>query len=629
MSSHARRCAAKPLSGFSVLVLLLSQPALRSARAVAQAPDTGTLRVNVDLMSVEVAVTDKKAQHFPKLSKEDFKLWLDGREQEILTADEVRLGATGEKGHSAKVLLILFDDSLTSLSQIPTSRKAARTYITKHMKPGDLSAVVVHGAKVRIVQNFTPETSKVVEAIEKSTEHVETSEPGLASPGLKGSEPRVDPIFGRTGQNLPSRSGLPNLSQTLNVLSSSMLRVKGRKAILVFSISSNNFSPFGTQPDSGYFDEELEKTIEASKSSAIPIYRIDPQNLGDWSARLDQIDTELSNYYVLGFKSVNSDPKRKSRRLLVKTVAKGARLNYRSELRDLDSQDPASVSKDDQPLMAALTSSATPSQLPVSFRTAYFYSSKNRVRVAISANVPSASLKFKKEKGQLVCSLNVMGLALAENGGVAARFAEPYRVARNRKDGHAQDSEVFYQRMIKLSPGKYTIKLAISDEDGKIGGAEQSLLVPHMPSEKLAMSSLVVTQQMTMLPALIQDIHSQLLQDDDPLIFKSYQVSVPADTRLDRQKPMVLFYKLYNAGDQQTQHELQAKVQLIDEKGNMSAIPAIPLNTDAVSSGDGQLTIALSLPTDRIQPGKYKLMVETTDRISHQAVTGSTEIEIR
>ena len=79
-----------------------------------------------------------------------------------------------------------------------------------------------------------------------------------------------------------------------------MLRVKGRKAILVFSISSNTFSPFGDQVDAqaryrAYFNQELEKTIEVSKHSAIPIYPIDPQNFGDWSARLNQIDTELSN----------------------------------------------------------------------------------------------------------------------------------------------------------------------------------------------------------------------------------------------------------------------------------------------------------------------------------------------
>src|SRR5690349_15479391 len=131
MSSHARGCARRHLWGVSLVALFPDLLGLYCPGAFAQAPGVGTLRVNVDLMTVEVAVTDKKAQHFPKLSKGDFKLWVDGKEQEILTADEVRLNATGEKTRSAKVLLILFDDSLTPLSQIPSSREAAKTYITK------------------------------------------------------------------------------------------------------------------------------------------------------------------------------------------------------------------------------------------------------------------------------------------------------------------------------------------------------------------------------------------------------------------------------------------------------------------------------------------------------------------
>src|SRR5262249_3977724 len=214
---------------------------------------------------------------------------------------------------------------------------------------------------------------------------------------------------------------------------------------------------------------------------------------------------------------------------------------------------------------------------------------------AISAKIHSGSLRFRKEKGELFCLLRVMGLAMSENGEVLARFAEPYRVAKNDEKAR---SEIFYQRLIKLSPGKYTIKLAISDEDDRIGGFEQSLVVPEMPPQQLVMSSLVVTQQITMLPALIQDIQSQLLQDDDPLVYRSYQISVPADPRLDRQKPMLLFYKLYNVGTEQTPRELEVKVKLTDEEGNITTIPPISLDDAAVPSGEGQLTIAVNLPTN-------------------------------
>ena len=74
-----------------------------------------------------------------------------------------------------------------------------------------------------------------------------------------------------------------------------------------------------------------------------------------------------------------------------------------------------------------------------------------------------------------------------------------------------QDSAVFYQRMMKLAPGTYTIKLAIADDNKQVGSAEQALVVPRMPSGKLAMSSLVVTQQATALPSLIEGIQSQLM----------------------------------------------------------------------------------------------------------------------
>src|SRR5262245_29568359 len=224
----------------TLLVLLLGP---LSYQAVAQSPESGTMRVNVELATVEVAVTNKESQHLSKLTKNDFILWLDGKQQQILTADEVRLGEGADKSRAAKVQLLLFDDSLTQVSQVPASREAAKTYITKHMNPGDLAAVVVHEATLRMIQNFTSDTSKVIEAIEKSKERVKGSQPGLATPGVEGSTPKVDPA--PSAGNLPTESGPSNLSQTLNLLSSSMLRIKGRKAILVFANSSgNSFLPF-------------------------------------------------------------------------------------------------------------------------------------------------------------------------------------------------------------------------------------------------------------------------------------------------------------------------------------------------------------------------------------------------
>ena len=626
---HPRLLATSSLLLFSVSSVL------------AQNPASGTLRVEVDLATVEVSVNDKKGQHFSKLGKQDFQLWVDGKEQEILTFDEIGPEVSAEKDRECKVVLVLFDDILTPLPQIRSTREAAKSYIAQHMKTGDLAAVVVRRATVTIVQNFTQQASKVIDAIDKSAEMITAGRQELPSLGLEGPVSVANQPLSRDG--LAPRDQLPiggaidlevlnSLSASmLSSLSASMQQVKGRKAILVFSVSSKQVQALDMQSDAqaryrDLFNQQTDKNDGVSKHSPIQVYSIDPENMRDWKDRLDRFDAELSNYYVFGFQPPNSDHKRKFHEVIIKTNVKGARLKYRSELEDQVSQDSTLESKIEQPLMAALGSSTALNQLPLSFRTAYFYASRNRVQVAISARVQAKTLKFKEQKGQRIYSLNVIGIVLDRNSAVAARFAEPYQVILDKANGQGHDSAIYYQRMIKLLPGEYTIKLAVADKDVRIGTSAQDLIIPRMEPAKPAISSLVVTQQLTMLPTLIQDIQSRLMQEVDPLIYKTYRVSISAERYLDRQKPMVIFFKLYNVPDQSA---LEAKAQLKDENGKqVLSLPSIALDSVAVASGGEQLTIAIKMPTSEIPPGKYKLLIETTDRKTNQSVSAETELEI-
>lgn len=621
----------KSLFVLCLLLLFAISFSGRCPEGLAESLQSETLRVNVDLITVEVAAKDKQGRSVPGLQKGDFKLSIDGKEQQILTADEVKLDGSLEANRPGKVLLILFDDTLAPTAQLRSTRELAETFVARHMKRNDLAAVVANGSQVTVFQNFTGETSKIVEAIRKSGQTIGMRPPELSSLGTEGSASGGDPISRQQPRN---SSGLTaaNLSRTLKYLTTSMMRIKGRKAILVFSNSPGParslVNPQG-QVEAQYqaaFDQGMERATEASKQSVIPIYAIDLQKKQDWNEDLKEIDTELGNYYVLGFQPTNLDPRSKSHRLKITTVSKGAQLKYTSELPELDSRQLTVTSKREEVLRTALESSSPVHQMPISLAVPYFYSSPDRVRVAISANIQSRGLKFKREAGQLVCALDVMGQALAESGDIVARFAESYRAVRDEKN---PDSAVFYQRMMKLAPGKYTIKLAIADDNKQVGSAEQALVVPRTPVGRLAMSSLVVTQQATALPSLIEDIQSQLMDEDDPLIYKSYQVSVVPGSSLDRAKPMFIFYRLYNVGDQESQYDLEAKADITDARGQTSVIPSIPLNPVAVPSGDRQVSIGLSMPTSELLPGNYRLRVETTEHKTRQSVSGETELEVK
>ena len=106
---------------FAFLGMLLIQPSDHPGLAnPVQEGSTGTLRVDVDLVTVEVIAQDKKGNPVLGLRKEDFKLYDDGKLQQIVTFDAV--ADSGDKTvptslsdidetRRGKVVLILFDDS--------------------------------------------------------------------------------------------------------------------------------------------------------------------------------------------------------------------------------------------------------------------------------------------------------------------------------------------------------------------------------------------------------------------------------------------------------------------------------------------------------------------------------------
>lgn len=613
---------------------LLRSPLVDRSAFPAQSSGNETLRVEVNLATVEVSATDKKGHPVTGLVKEDFKLWVDGKEQEILTSDEIRLDDDTRKNRPGKVVLILFDDTRTAVSQLQPSREAAQLYVTEHLGPQDLGAVVVQKTEVRIIQNFTKDTLKVIDAIKKSAQSISFGQPELPSLGTEGSASGFE---SNIGQYSRSQGGLgdPDLSRTLKFLSAQMKRIKGRKAILVFSNSPSPTHSAGVQSDAearyrSAFDQDVERAVDTSKHSLVPIYNIEAKKTNDWNDQLMRIEAELSSYYVLSFRPVNAEIKSKLRRVVVKTTSKESRLSYRNELDVLERESPRVGSKTEQSLMLALNSPSLLNHLPISFRAVYFYTNQNSVRVVISASVETKSLKFTKEKGHRVCSLDVMGIVLGENGDTVARFNESYEIVQESKSREGPDSGPWYRRVITLRPAKYRIRLAIAENEEKLGSAELSLVIPAMPLNRMYMSSLVLTQRLLPLPALIQDIQERLMQEDDPLVYKAFQVVVPPDIQLDRQKPMVIFFKLYRVeGNGEAPPDLTARLQLSAEGGQESPSVSLSLASAAIPSGGGEYASAVVLPISELLPGKYRLTAEITNRRTNESTNGQASLEVR
>jgi len=223
-----------------------------------------------------------------------------------------------------------------------------------------------------------------------------------------------------------------------------------------------------------------------------------------------------------------------------------------------------------------------------------------------------------------------MGVAYGEDGSVSARFSETQHILLDKEAEQTfRKQNLVYRNYFKLRPGKYQLKLAVSDEQGNTGFAQQSLEVPPMPQDGWVASSLVVADQVSRLPDLIQNLRTALLEENDPLIFNGVQIVSSVENQFPVNVPVPVFFKLYNLTGNPDQRKLVAKVELLGEQGESQALPPMPLDQNLFLTGKTDAIIAINLNFEKVTPGKYRLLVETVDALSSQSVRLETDLRFR
>lgn len=362
----------------------------------------------------------------------------------------------------------------------------------------------------------------------------------------------------------------------------------------------------------------------ASETGGLSIY-----NTNDLDGELDKLDRQLSNYYILGFQSNNPRHDGAFRKLEIKTDLKGVTLRHRKGYLDRRPVDILADSKYEKTLLGALASSRQATQLPLRFRSVYFYDSPRMARVLVTARIGMEKAEVRMKGGQMAGEIHVMGAAYAENGSLAARFSETLSLSFDRdKEREFRRTYLTYRNYFRLRPGKYRLKLAASDGANNLGAMEESRDVPAFPEDGLAASSLVLAEQVYRLPDLIQNLQTRLLDDSDPLIYAGMRISPSVENRLPAGAPIPVFYRIYDSAGKGIPSKLTAKAKLIGEKGEVRTSAPIPLDENLQRVGGSEGVIGFTVAFADAEPGKYTLMIETGDAASADAATVQADVEL-
>jgi Ca-activated chloride channel homolog len=128
----------------AVVLMFLPQPP--RARAQKQSDDDDVVRVESDLVLLNVTVTDKQGRYAHKLTRPEFKVFEDGREQQL------SLFSVEETPFAAAILL----DTSGSMEQRLTLARAAAIRFLEGMREEDVAAVYNFHSLVEQLQDFSP-----------------------------------------------------------------------------------------------------------------------------------------------------------------------------------------------------------------------------------------------------------------------------------------------------------------------------------------------------------------------------------------------------------------------------------------------------------------------------------------
>jgi len=274
----------------------------------ASAPPTGSqepvqeeryqFRVTVDLISLNVTVTDARSRFVTELLQKDFSVYEDGISQEISVFSREDLPIR---------MLLLLDTSASMDEKMGFAQDAAINFV-KTMKDDDLTEVMEFGSKPNVLQPFTADTEKLSRAIRMTQAGGTTSLYNALYIALKNLNRRREDIRRQAIVVLSDGEDTSSL-----VSFEQVMELTKDTDVVIYTISLR-------RPNArrGRAFSEAEHVLKklAEETGGQWFF---PNEIQELDAVYERISTELKSQYALGY--ISNNPKRDGswRRVVVQT----------------------------------------------------------------------------------------------------------------------------------------------------------------------------------------------------------------------------------------------------------------------------------------------------------------------
>ncbi len=311
----------------------------------------------------------------------------------------------------------------------------------------------------------------------------------------------------------------------------------------------------------------------------------------------DRIDSDLHNYYLIGYTPTNDKYDGRFRSIEIKVKRPGVIVAARKGYFAV--RDPGvPVNPFEAPALAALAQKPVPNAFPVRAGALLFPEGNRPGLVPVVVDLKTAPLAFQDSgDGKTYTSdFTVLVRFLGSKNQVTKQISQHYDI-KGPLDAldRAKQGEVIFYREPELDPGVYTMETVVHDAlTGKSSVRIATVEVPREDIAALRMSSLVVVKRGEKVDAKDRRPSNPLLVKDT-LIYPNL-----GETVSKAAKEIGFYFVVYPA---KSGPAPEATLQLIEDGKVIAELP-ITLNA---ADNSGRIQQVGRLPLDRIAAGTYEL----------------------
>ncbi len=368
----------------------------------------------------------------------------------------------------------------------------------------------------------------------------------------------------------------------------------------------------------------------ANGTGGFPIF-----NSNDLLGGLDKIARDLNEYYVVGYVPPQKSGEGACHTIKVKLERQGLNVRARSGYCDVPSRD-ILAGKSEGKSLEARAAASQPGNIPVSLRAPYFYTGPNIARVNLALDVPAEQLDFGKEKSDYHTEVKVLGIAYRDDGSVAARFSDNRKIDLDKKAIKEFTKGSFnYANTFEIASGKYNLKIVLASGDQSFGKYELPLVIDPYDGKQFQLSGLALTNNTRPVSQMGEGLDTALLEDRTPLVARTsngqaVELIPSSNNRFMRDQKLGFYAEVYEPGMASSMPpRIGILYNILDRKTNQSvdASNTILVN-DFAQKGNPVIPVGLVVPTDKLQPGQYRIEVRARDDRGNISPTRTADFDL-